>query len=284
MHIRFITLLTLLLSTQSVLLYSQSSAGTSDTKQAIDDVERIIQESEKEEDDDYVNDLVGITVKDTLHAATMDGLIWGSITYLYRASNGTSPKLNRINKDLTWCTNCALLRPLRDFEKERINGLYDERDIERGNILLQAFEPTDFNAQLAGTMFAQFAGATLAYGGLRAATKEFTGYDAAPLVQDSTQVIAAQTIGHYMAPAPCNIKLFTKNQVASYVATDLTVAAGMYVYKETTGKKLKFPKIPDAIRGKYINEKNLGTAVYMGIKYAMRTYVMNKLCGVPAAA
>lgn len=235
MLIRFLTLLTLLLSIQSVLLCSEAPAGTSNTQHATDSVEQIIQESEKEDNED--DDLVGITVKDTLEAAVYNGLVYSSIFYGLAAS--------------------------------------------RNKVFLKR---TQNNAKLFATMIAQNGGSILVYGGLRAATKELTGYDAAPIVQYSIQAIAGQTIGHYMAPDPYNtrIKLFSKNQVASYVATDLTVAASMYAYKEMTGKKLACPKlpIPDALRARGYNEKLVGGLICMGVKEVMRRYVMNSLCGV----
>ncbi|MFI5332629.1 MAG: hypothetical protein ACHQVS_00850 [Candidatus Babeliales bacterium] len=283
MNTRDLLLLIFLSITVTFPCCADSSAMSPDTQAAINSVEHMIKQSEDTQEDD--SDLVGVTLEGTLQAAVINGLKYATGYYLLDASmKRTSRKLVRIDRKLEWRINCALLRPLRDFEKKRIKALSSDRDIEHGIIILEALKPTKYNIHLFSALAAQYAGATLAYGALRAATKELTDCDAAPIVQDSLEAITRQTIGYYVAPASPNIKLFSQNQIASYVATDLTVAASMYAYKEMTGKKLSCPKlpIPAALRGTYINEKNIGTGIYYGTKYILRTLVMDKLCGVPA--
>ena len=260
--------------------YAHTSTISSDTQAALDSVNHMITQSQDNTEDD--DDLVGVTLEATVKAVAINGLKYATRYYVLDACiKRTSPKLMRINRELQ---RLKQSQPLTDFVKKRIDELSHERDIEHGTIFVGAFKPTQDNAHVLGTMVAQYAGATLAYGALRSATKELTGCDAVPIVADSTQAIAAQTIGYYIAPASRNVTLFSRNQIASYVATDLTVAASLYAYKEMTGKKLKCPKlpIPAALRSIYINEKNIGMGIYYGTKLALRTLVMDQLCGVPA--
>jgi hypothetical protein len=272
MNVRFALTFILLLSLQSMPSYADDAyKKQQNAQEVIDSLECIIKQSSyvypRHQDRQTPADTsscaktpadteadvetpLGLTLKGTLDAALSDGLMYATGYYLWGAiTKRTSPELTRINEEL---------EPL------------------------EALIPTQENVKLFGTLFAQYAGADIAYAGVRVATKEITGYDAAPVMQTSIQAITVQTIGNYLAPD--DVKLFTHNQVASYVATDVTVAASMYAYKEITGKKLVCPPlpIPDALRQQNINEKLIGTGIYAAAKIALRTMVMNKLCGVPA--
>lgn len=242
------------------------SVTASDTiaPQKPDFLERVIQANQGE-----YQDPLGLTFEGTIKAAALNTAYYTAYGY---GMYVFEPSL--LNPDY-WAANKRILNGAE--------GVNDDYVIRRGEEKTQercAF--TKQNARYAGLFAVEGASVFLAYAATRAATKEITGYDAASLVQHSIQSITVQAVGNYVAPDI--VRPLNNNQVASFVATDLTIAATMYAYKEMTGKNLRCPKlpIPKVLRTVGINEAWIGAHIHFGVTCALRTHVMDKLCGVPA--